>query len=60
MLVNTSFNVKGEPIVNTPEEAYLCFMNTGMDILVINNYIFFKEKQPALADEWQQREFEDD
>jgi len=60
MLVNTSFNVKGEPIVNTPEEAYLCFMNTGMDVLVINNYIFYKEKQPELAAELQQREFEDD
>jgi carbamoyltransferase len=60
LLVNTSFNVKGEPIVNTPEEAYLCFMNTGMDVLVINNYIFYKEKQPALAKEWQQRKFEDD
>jgi carbamoyltransferase len=60
MLVNTSFNVKGEPIVNTPEEAYLCFMNTGMDVLVINNYIFYKEKQPELAAEWKQREFEDD
>jgi len=60
MLVNTSFNVKGEPIVNTPEEAYLCFMNTGMDLLVINNYIFYKEKQPELSDKLKQREFEDD
>lgn len=60
MLVNTSFNVKGEPIVNTPEEAYLCFMNTGMDVLVLNNYLFYKEKQPALADKWKQQKFEDD
>ena len=60
LLVNTSFNVKGEPIVNTPEEAYLCFMNTGMDVLVINNYIFYKEKQPELPAELKKREFEDD
>lgn len=47
MLINTSFNVRGEPIVNTPEEAYLCFMNTGMDVLVIHDTIFYKEKQPG-------------
>lgn len=39
MLVNTSFNVRGEPIVCTPEDAYRCFMNTGMDYLVIDNYL---------------------
>ena len=42
ILVNTSFNVRGEPIVNTPEEAYNCFMKTGMDVLVINNHVFTK------------------
>jgi len=40
MLLNTSFNVNGEPIVNTPEEAYQCFKKTEMDYLVIGNYVF--------------------
>jgi len=47
VLVNTSFNVRGEPIVNTPEDAYRCFMNSGIDILVMNQYIFYKERQKA-------------
>ena len=47
VLINTSFNVRGEPIVNTPEDAYRCFMQTGMDYLVIENFIFCKEEQPA-------------
>lgn len=42
MLINTSFNVKDEPIVNTPQDAYTCFQKTGMDILVIGCHIFFK------------------
>lgn len=42
MLINTSFNVKDEPIVCTPQDAYNCFVNTNMDILVINRYLFFK------------------
>jgi carbamoyltransferase len=46
VLVNTSFNVRGEPIVCTPDEAYQCFMSTGMDYLVIGNYLFDKNKQP--------------
>lgn len=46
MLVNTSFNVRGEPIVCTPEDAYRCFMNTEMDYLVIGNYVFEKPAQP--------------
>jgi hypothetical protein len=45
ILINTSFNVRGEPIVNTPLESYKCFMNTEMDILVIENFILFKEEQ---------------
>lgn len=45
LVVNTSFNVRGEPIVCTPDEAFRCFMNTEMDILVIENYIFVKEDQ---------------
>jgi carbamoyltransferase len=46
VLVNTSFNVRDEPIVNTPDEAYRCFMNTGMDYLVIGNLLFEKNRQP--------------
>jgi len=44
ILVNTSFNVRGEPIVCNPEDAYRCFCNTGMDYLVIGNYLFSKNK----------------
>jgi len=47
LLVNTSFNVRGEPIVNTPEEAYRCFMRTEMDCLVIENCLLEKADQPA-------------
>lgn len=49
ILVNTSFNVRGEPLVCSPVDAYSCFMNTEMDVLVINNYMYFKENQP----DWQ-------
>ncbi len=45
VLVNTSFNVRGEPIVNSPEDAFKCFMNTEMDFLVIENYLFEKKDQ---------------
>ena len=44
-LINTSFNVRGEPIVCTPQDAYRCFMRTEMDILVLQNQILYKEKQ---------------
>jgi carbamoyltransferase len=47
MLVNTSFNVRGEPIVCTPAEAYRCFMNTGLDVLVIDNFVLLKAEQRA-------------
>ena len=47
VIVNTSFNVRGEPIICTPEDAYRCFMRTGMDILVIEDFILFKEEQPT-------------
>jgi carbamoyltransferase len=59
VLVNTSFNVRGEPIVCTPEHAYLCFMRTGIDTLVLENYLLEKADQPALADDgsWQ-KEFQ--
>jgi len=46
MVVNTSFNVRGEPIVCTPEDAYRCFMNTGMEYLVIGDFLFAKSDQP--------------
>jgi len=42
VLINTSFNVRGEPIVYTPNDAYKCFMRTEMDVLVLNNYVFKK------------------
>jgi carbamoyltransferase len=47
LLVNTSFNVRGEPIVCTPEDAYRCFMRTEMDYLVLGDYLFKKEEQPG-------------
>lgn len=59
MLVNTSFNVRGEPIVCTPNDAYRCFMRTEMDYLVIGNFFFDKKKQPEWkeVDNWKE-EFE--
>jgi len=50
MLINTSFNVRGEPIVCTPEDAYRCFMRTEMDYLVIGNFLFDKNEQPVYHD----------
>jgi len=47
VLLNTSFNVRGEPIVNTPRDAWRCFMRTGMDYLVLGNYLLDKTLQPA-------------
>jgi carbamoyltransferase len=47
VIVNTSFNVRGEPIVCTPEDAYRCFMRTDMDYLILGNYIFDKKNQPS-------------
>jgi len=46
VLINTSFNVRGEPIVCTPEDAYHCFMNTDMDVLVMEHHILLKREQP--------------
>ena len=48
VIVNTSFNIRGEPLVCTPENAYKCFMFTEMDILVLENFILFKEEQPKI------------
>jgi carbamoyltransferase len=56
LLVNTSFNVRGEPIVCTPDDAYRCFMRTEMDDLVMENFLFEKEKQPAWKEEGNWRE----
>ncbi|MGA9142878.1 MAG: carbamoyltransferase [Candidatus Acidiferrales bacterium] len=50
VIVNTSFNVRGEPVVCTPDDAYRCFMRTEMDFLVVGNYVLDKKEQPALAD----------
>ncbi|MBN2441936.1 MAG: carbamoyltransferase [Spirochaetales bacterium] len=52
IVINTSFNIRGEPIVCTPEDAYRCFMRTRMDCLVLGSYVLFKEEQPDVkADE---------
>ena len=52
VIVNTSFNVRGEPIICTPEDAYRCFMRTEMDYLAIGNFLFEKKLQP----EWQEKD----
>ena len=43
--MNTSFNIRGEPIVNTIEDAFKCFMGTDLDLLVCENFILYKEQQ---------------
>jgi carbamoyltransferase len=58
VVVNTSFNVRGEPIVCTPEDAYRCFMRTNLDVLVLENYVLAKQEQAAVAaDESWRKEF---
>jgi carbamoyltransferase len=52
VLVNTSFNVRGEPIVCTPADAYACFMRTNMDALIVGDLVMLKQDQPK----WQERE----
>ncbi len=56
ILINTSFNVRGEPIVCTPEDAYRCFMRTEMDVLVLGSWVLLKEDQPDWQDKgvWQE------
>jgi carbamoyltransferase len=58
VIVNTSFNVRGEPIVCSLDDAYRCFIRTGLDVLVLEQYLLLKADQTAVAesDEWQ-REF---
>ncbi|HEY8933863.1 MAG TPA: carbamoyltransferase [Cyclobacteriaceae bacterium] len=57
VLVNTSFNVRGEPIVCTPKDAYQCFMRTEIDILVLENFVLFKTLQPKIENDenWKQQ-----
>jgi carbamoyltransferase len=54
VIVNTSFNVRGEPIVATPSDAYTCFMRTGIDVLVMDKFILHKSEQPEFREniEW--------
>ncbi|HEX8920349.1 MAG TPA: carbamoyltransferase [Pyrinomonadaceae bacterium] len=60
ILVNTSFNVRGEPIVCTPQQAYNCFLQTGMDYLVMEDFLLSKEEagEPLFADKAWQEEFQ--
>jgi carbamoyltransferase len=59
VLVNTSFNVRGEPIVCTPEDAYRCFMRTEMDVLVLENCMLYKpDQKPLVGDSDWKKEFE--
>ncbi len=51
VIVNTSFNVRGEPIVMSPEDAYLCFMRTEMDYLVLGRFVLDKKAQPPLKED---------
>jgi len=59
VIINTSFNVRGEPIVCSPQEAYTCFMRTEMDYLIMGSFLLDKQKQPELKDDidWK-KEFE--
>ncbi|MEO6353528.1 MAG: carbamoyltransferase [Burkholderiaceae bacterium] len=56
MLVNTSFNVRGEPIVCSPQDAYRCFMRTEMDLLVLEDVVLWRKDQPPLEDQENWRE----
>ena len=48
LVINTSFNIRGEPIVCTPENAYHCFQSTNMDVLVLEDIVVFKDEQPEM------------
>ena len=56
VVINTSMNVRGEPIVNTPEDAWLCFMRTHIDYLVVGTYLLAKDDQPEWVEEGDWRE----
>ena len=60
ILINTSFNVRGEPIVNSTSDAYNCFMGSGIDILVINNFILKKEDQTEIKSQNYAKSFKPD
>ena len=60
LVVNTSFNVCGEPIICTPTDTFKCFMGTEMDMLVIENYLFYKEQQDVLLKENYKERYEMD
>ena len=49
LVINTSFNIRGEPIVCTPEDAYRCFLSTHMDVLVLENFVLYKDRQPEIS-----------
>ena len=51
VLINTSFNVRGEPIVCSPEHAYRCFLATNMDVLVLENFVLLKKDQTNAGDD---------
>jgi carbamoyltransferase len=51
VIINTSFNVRGEPIVCSPEDAYRCFMRSDMDVLVLENFLLEKADQPKRAED---------
>jgi carbamoyltransferase len=55
VVINTSFNVRGEPIVTTPEDAYRCFMRTEMDALMLGSYLLLKGEQPTWAEDFDWR-----
>jgi carbamoyltransferase len=56
VVVNTSFNVRGEPIVCTPEDAFRCFMGTELDVLAVGNCVMYKEQQdPELKRSYAER-----
>lgn len=56
LIVNTSFNVRGEPIVETPKDAYICFMRSNIDYLCIGNYLLSKANQPKFQEKMNWRE----
>jgi carbamoyltransferase len=49
LVINTSFNIRGEPIVCTPQDAYRCFLATHMDVLVLENFVLYKDRQPSIS-----------
>ena len=58
LVVNTSFNVRGEPIICTPTDAFKCFMGTEMDVLAVGNYVLYKEQQNELLKENYEERYE--